>query len=245
MAESNHAPFPHLRAAYLRAIAECWQNPAFLAELTARSEDSPRGVLPFLEQRYNFRFPFDVSFKISDKRRPIYRPVGTTGWFGFGDEFQVYLPGPPQDLKREGAAVLARYCAEFPSLLGAGIGSGVEAPTDFANFGIVTCRVLAMTWHDPTFSAALFQAADARQLIQDSMNWIVPWNFFIKFQQVEGSSSDSNQYWQNFPRSIITVHMPQPPNAESIRCGEVEGSVEPVALAAYNGTGAQYPFTCP
>jgi ribosomally synthesized peptide (two-chain TOMM family) len=240
----NQAPFPRLRAAYLRSIAEVWNDPRFLEVLVHESNSNPRGALPFLERRYNFEFPFNVAFKISDKRRPLYRPIGTTGWFGMGDEFEVYLPAMPQN-PAEGAAVLARYCAEFPSLLGGGTVTGVAAPADFSNFGTVTSQVLALAWHNKTFHSAIYRADDARQLIQDTMNWIVPWNFFIKFKEVPGPGSTADEYWASFPRSIITVHMPMKPDKESLHRNEVDHTVEAVALAAYNGTGSQYPFTCP
>lgn len=239
----NQAPFPRLRAAYLRSIAEVWSDPAFLDVLVEESNSNPRGVLPFWEERYHFEFPFNVTFKVSKNKRPLYRPIGTTGWFGYGDEFVVYLPALPRDLG-ESAAVLARYCAEFPSLLGQGL-AGAVAPADFSNFGIITCRVLALAWHNVAFRRALYQAEDARQLIQDTMNYIVPWNFFIKFIEASGDSSTRDEYWQKFPRSVITVHAPMKPDKESIHRNEVDHTVEAVALAAYNGTGAQYPFTCP
>jgi ribosomally synthesized peptide (two-chain TOMM family) len=197
-----------------------------------------------LEERYHFKFPFDVVFKISDRKRPLYRPIGTTGWFGMGDEFVVYLPARPRE-PGESAAILARYCAEFPSLLGQGTAPGVTAPADFANFGIITCRLLALAWHNRLFHSAFYNAADARQLIQDTMNWIVPWNFFIKFIEAPGESSNSDEYWVRFPRSEITVHAPMKPTKESVHRDEIDHTVEAVALAAYNGTGAQYPFTCP
>lgn len=240
----NEAPFPRLRAAYLRAIAEAWRDPHFVDVLVRESESNPRGVLAFLEKRYNFSFPFDVAFKISDKKRPQYRPIDTNGWWGFGDEFVLYLPKRPKDLV-EGASVLGRYCAEFPSLLGAGSGAGVEAPADFANFGVVTARLLALTWHNESFSESLFGTNDARQLIQDTMNWIVPWNFLIKFFQAPGDTNDSDEYWNAFPRSVITVHLPHKPIHQMDNRGNPDYTMEPLALAAYNGTGAQYPFTCP
>lgn len=240
----NQAPFPRLRAAYLRSIAEVWNDPKFLDVLVAESNNNPRGVLPLFQERYGLEFPFDVAFKISDKKRPLYRPIGTTGWFGFGDEFELYLPGLPQN-PEQGAAVLARYCTEFPSLLGKGMIPGIAAPTDFANFGIITCRILALAWHNKHFHTALYRAHDARQLIEDTMNFIVPWNFSIKFYEAPGPSSDTDEYWARFPHSIITVHMPKKPDPESTHANEVDLTVEPVALAAYNGTGSQYPFTCP
>lgn len=265
LSSSNVAPFPQLRAAYLRAIARAWRDPEYLQRLVNASNTLPLGALPLLELDFNFQFPFEIKFAISDQqgRRPVWTPVGTRGWFGIADRFDVYLPDKPASADEQ-AAVLARYCAEFPSLLGASrrrfecedsgghqrkkikpvvarsrddehlIHPEVEAPTDFAEFGVITARLIALAWSDPVFAERLFTTPDARQLVQNAMDYMVPWNFQLKFHRVEGPSCDSDDYWLEFPCSAITVFMPMTPDAD----------VEAIALAAYNDTGAQYPFTC-
>jgi ribosomally synthesized peptide (two-chain TOMM family) len=233
MHTNDEAPFPELRAAYLRAVARAWNNPAYQDALLEASKKGRRGALDLLERDFNFTFPFDVKFMIDVESRPAWSPVGTpSGWFGSADAFVIALPRKPARAE-QGAAVLAHYCAKFPSLLGEGR-HHVSAPPDFAKFGVITSQLIALTWANEAFAARLFDQRDARGLLQDAMGCIVPWNFLLKFEPAPGDSSDSDEYWSDFPRSKITVHLPQRPELDA----------QPVALAAYNATGGQYPFTC-
>ncbi|MCP3097294.1 BMA_0021/BMA_0022 family TOMM bacteriocin [Myxococcus sp. K15C18031901] len=242
---NNEAPFPQLRTAYLRAIAQAWREPSFEKELVAESL-RPRGVLDFLEEKYHFKFPFDVKLVINTTSRPQWMPIGSTGWYGFADGFELHLPEKPED-DANCASVLARYCEQFPSLLGQGE-DFVSAPPDFAEVGVLTGRLLALTWRDKVFADQLFDAKDARGLFQDAMDCILPWNFNLRFHRWSGPDSkgpnpmarllrdpDTDVYWKSFPRSVITLHLPLRP---------LPVDVQAVALAAYNDTGGQYPFTC-
>ena len=242
------APFPILRAAWLRIIAQVWNDPTghLLKELIRLSHTNRRGVLPKLEEDFHFRFPFQhVKLVVSDERRPRWMPVGTRGWFGFADEFKVALPGRPAE--RDEAELLAEYMQVFPSLLGPG--HHAEAPDDFASFGLVTGRLIALAWHDPAFHGALFSVDDARNLVQDAMDVVIPWNFRLKFTEHKvrtrpsspGSGggqplalSTKSFDFSDFPFSEISVNMPEPP----------DDTQRAIALAAYNDTGRQYPFTC-
>jgi ribosomally synthesized peptide (two-chain TOMM family) len=242
------APFPLLRAAWLRIIARVWNDPTgqLLKHLIGLSKTDPRGVLPTLENDFGFKFPFrKVKLVVTDERRPRWEPVGTKGWFGFADEFKVALPGKPSE-KDEGE-LLAEYMQEFPSLLGPGILA--EAPDDFASFGLVTGRLIALAWNDPTFRAALFSAEDARNLVQDAMDVVIPWNFRLKFTEHKvrnrtaphGPGGDQPRLlstesfdFSDFPFSEICINMPESPDSRQ----------RAIALAAYNDTGTQYPFTC-
>jgi ribosomally synthesized peptide (two-chain TOMM family) len=233
-AAGNQAPFPGLRTAYLRAIAKAWNDKDFYDKLRARSNDD---ALPLLEQEFRFKFPFDIKFYISFACQPQWTPEQTGGWLATADKFKLYLPGEPTN-PQEADAVLTRYYEEFPSLLGRS--PLATAPDDFANFGVTTMRLVALTWANDSFSKELYAAKDARGLIQDALDVLVPWNFQLqlgKFNHPElGEKSDlSSTYWAEFPRSEITVNFPEAPDHKDTKA---------VALAAYNATGAQYPFSC-
>ncbi|WP_437317637.1 BMA_0021/BMA_0022 family TOMM bacteriocin [Sorangium sp. So ce385] len=230
------APFPRLRAAYLRAIARAWRDEAFLNELVACSagHEHSRGALPLLEKNYNFKFPYNVRFTIATTPRPQWRPNEVLGWFGVGDEFHIYLPERPEQPHGSipGLAdALGVYCERFPSLLGAATDGKSQAPDDFANFGVITSRILAMTWAHQEFAKELFASNDARDLVQKSLSIIVPWNFRLRFSPKTWSEFESGRP----PYNEITVYIPAPPK---------EQHDWPIALAAYNDTGPQYPFTC-
>lgn len=262
MNSSSEAPFPQLRAAYLRAIARSWQDPAYEKKLVD-AVDLPRGALDLLEQDFGFHFPFAVRFDIDVQKRPRWEPTTTRGWVGYEDEFTIHLPQSPAKVA-DRAAILARYLQEFPTLLGnptrnsgAGAGdaggpsevnaasglscAGAEVPSSFAEFGVITGRVLALAWTDEAFAERLFDASDARVLIQDVLDYMVPWNFQLRFRLVEEPARDDDAYWKNFPRNRILVHLPKLPHTP---CDVDDVALQPIALAAYNDTGDQYPFTC-
>lgn len=230
----NSAPFPRLRTAYLRAVARSWRDDAYFQFLLKES-DGPRGVLPHLEETYKFKFPFDVKLILTDKQRPIWDPAYTTGWFGFGDDFAFWFPARPERLEDQ-ANVLARYYQEFPSFLGAATDGVSVAPPDFSEFGTVVMRLVALVWHNKRVREELYTSDDSRLLVQDALDYVVPWNFTLKVREAPGASSaDDDAYWKKFPRSEITLHVPlRPPSLE----------VEAAALGAYNATGSQYPFSC-
>lgn len=268
----NAAPFPKLRAAYLQAIARAWRDPAYEQELFNVSKENPLGALPMLERDYHFTLPWRVKFAISGgKKRPFYTPIGTTGWFGFGDEFTIPLPKEPPE-GDDLAAALALYIHRFPSLLGTATDGVTEAPPDFAAFGAITARVLALTWRDKAFKKTLFELDDARQFVQGAMNYLVPWNFRLKFYQCDVLARSTPlafaEAFEKFPYSTITVWLPRRPEvrlddediarAFGLDEAEIAGalemaralgalsepSVDACALAAYNDTGSAYPFTC-
>jgi ribosomally synthesized peptide (two-chain TOMM family) len=246
---SEGAPFPMLRAAWLRIIARVWNDPTgkLLQELIEASRKDPRGILPILEHDFHFKFPFPrVKLTVDDRRRPRWMPVGTRGWFGFADEFKLALPGKPAE--KDEAELLGEYLQEFPTMLGAG--TLAEAPEDFASFGLITGRVIALAWRDLGFHDALFATDDARNLVQDAMDVVIPWNFRLKFTEHKvlarhggpphasdvGARLLSTEVFEfgNYPLTEICINMPEPPDKTQ----------SAVALAAYNDTGRQYPFTC-
>lgn len=251
---SDTAPFPMLRSAYLRAVARAWRDKGYMGRLLLAKKSHPqRGALALLEEDYHFKFPFNIRMLIDVKNRPVFRPNDVCGWFGYADEFRLGLPDKPTRKEME-ASVLARYYQEFPSLLGKGdlsglypelgkaalgiedLNIGIPVPDSFSTFGLVMGQLIALTWRDRKFQKQLLDPAieDARTLVEDATDCIVPWNFNLRFELAPGKSSDSDEYWETFPRTTITLNLPQEPDPD----------VQAVALAAYNSTGGQYPFTC-
>lgn len=237
------APFPMLRAAWMRLIVQIWNDPTgkLLKDLIELSSSGPRGVLPYLEERFQFAFPFpQVKLAICNEHQPRWEPVGTRGWFGFPDGFEVAVPKKPREEADE-AELLAEYMQAFPSMLGRGLG-GAEAPDDFAAFGLITGRLITLAWTSESFRRSLFSADDARALVQDAMDVIIPWNFRLKLREYECaklSPQDAGSHGfsfdvQRLPATLIRLNMPAMPDIKQ----------RAIALAAYNDTGGQYPFTC-
>ncbi|WP_437743724.1 hypothetical protein WMF39_01205 [Sorangium sp. So ce1504] len=109
---SSAALFPHLRAAYSRAIAHAWRDSDFLQLLVKESTENEPGA-----------------------------------------------PSGPAD-------AIALNCEWFPSMLGKATDGVREAPDDFAEFGVITARILALTWFDQVFARKLYDAEDARPLVR-------------------------------------------------------------------------------
>jgi ribosomally synthesized peptide (two-chain TOMM family) len=248
---SDAAPFPQLRSAYLRAIARSWRDPAYINRLLLAKKTLPqRGALALLEEDYKFKFPFHVRMLIDVKKRPVFRPNDVCGWYGYADEFKLALPARPARKEME-ASVLARYYQEFPTLLGKGdinllvpeaargkidMSVGLPLPDSFGAFGLVIGQVIALVWRDKRFARQLLdpELEDARPLVEDATDSLVPWNFNLRFELAGGKSTDQDDYWASFPRTTVTLNLPEKPDLD----------VEAVALAAYNATGGQYPFSC-
>jgi len=243
----THDPFSGLRSAYLRAIARAWRDPEYAGKLFRASKQEKNGALALLEKDFNLQFPFDVKFAIDDRHPPRWDPLQTRGWIGYADDFLIHLPKAPGSPEYR-ASALARYYQEFPTFLGRPKETmrAAEAPDEFGEFGGITLRALALAWNDEKFAQLLYRAEDARALIQDYFDYIVPWNFKLRFQEHAGSDEHwlneerSDEYWAKFPISEITVHLPSKPDSP----GPEDVRMEPIALAAYNDTGPQYPFTC-
>lgn len=64
-------------------------------------------------------------------------------------------------------------------------GSGPGVPDDFAEFGVITTRLIAFAWADSQFRDLLFKeySDDARGLVQDTMDYVVKWNFKLKIKK--------------------------------------------------------------
>jgi ribosomally synthesized peptide (two-chain TOMM family) len=233
-------PFPELRAAYLRSIARAWRDPEFYKRLID-SKDEKEGALAILRREFGMEFPWAVKLVIAaGDPGPAWQPGNTRGWIGTEDAFTLYLPvedKPPANP----AELLARYYQERPSPLGRQAKGVAEdwIPSAFAEFGAVTIRALALAWNDATFKELLLSANGkpraANKTFQDYLDYHIPWNFSVYFKAHAYPKTDED--WEAFPPNEIKLVLPQRP-------GGRDPMVEAVALAAYNGTGPQYPFTC-
>jgi ribosomally synthesized peptide (two-chain TOMM family) len=97
-----------------------------------------------------------------------------------------------------------------------------------------------MSWKNPEFAAALFAQEDARDLVQGAMNYLVQWNFRLRFHPVAVRTNPDPKGWadivvSSLMRSTITVYLPRRPEPDDVQA---------CALGAYNDTGSAYPFTC-
>ncbi len=229
------APFSDLRTSYLQAIARAWSDRTFYELLQKASVHFPRGVLDVLESEYGVKFPFDrLKLTIKVDSGLTWNTQYPYDWFGARtDRMLVTLPPKPTD--RSEGAWLAAYCAEYPSPLGRCSTSGLDAPDDFVWFGTVIGRLIALTWKREDVEQALTTQYqdDARGYVQNILGIMIPWNFKVQFKVEKDWHPGSHTPYM----TEIRLNFPQKPPADE--CGE-----EAFALATYNGSGGQYPFTC-
>ncbi|MDI1443051.1 BMA_0021/BMA_0022 family TOMM bacteriocin [Polyangium sp. 6x1] len=127
---------------------------------------------------------------------------------------------------------------------GAPVGGYIPSDDEFSAFNVVLLSALAKAWKNPGFKQTLqIDCAAALHTIRD---YKMPWNLTIgilddaaaQWTPPNASASPPSQgqsYWTFSKLNKLTLYLPtKPSNADA----------EPVALATYNATGAEYPFTC-
>ncbi|WP_437992142.1 hypothetical protein [Sorangium sp. So ce145] len=140
---------------------------------------------------------------------------------------------------------------------------------DFTAFKVALLGAMAKAWTNPSFKEML--QTNATQALQTIRRYRMPWKMGLYIQEDKGAKWDGasnwkapaggrgngvgnsdttsdeglgagsknpknmNGPWESSRRHMLTLCLPQPPD---------NSSDEPLALAAYNAAGAQYPFSC-
>ncbi|WP_438025729.1 BMA_0021/BMA_0022 family TOMM bacteriocin [Sorangium sp. So ce233] len=154
---------------------------------------------------------------------------------------------PPHDpASRPGDEGIIRLDADRPA---GGLMSGEQ---EFTAFKVALLGTMAKAWSNPPFRRFLLESpAEALHTIRD---YKMPWKMKIKIKEDQAGSWSPARisshphvggesivipsgawYWTASRRHVLTLCMPKRPT---------HFSDEPIALAAYNATGAAYPFTC-
>ncbi|MDI1433260.1 BMA_0021/BMA_0022 family TOMM bacteriocin [Polyangium sorediatum] len=124
------------------------------------------------------------------------------------------------------------------------VGGFVPSDNEFSAFQVALLSALAKAWADPGFKQKLL--IDSTVALHTIRGYELPWNMNIIIRDDSGAHwtppnvsssppSHGQSYWTFSQPSALTLYLPtKPHNVEA----------EPIALAAYNATGAEYPFTC-
>ncbi|WP_437590375.1 BMA_0021/BMA_0022 family TOMM bacteriocin [Sorangium sp. So ce1000] len=159
------------------------------------------------------------------------------------------LERPPQgSASGSGDEGIIRLDADRPA---DGLMSGEQ---EFAAFKVALLGAMAKAWSNPPFRRLLLEnAAEALHTIRD---YKMPWKMKIKIKEDQAGSWTPSHIpshhpppaggesivippgawsWTASRRHVLTLCLPRRPT---------HFSDEPIALAAYNATGAAYPFTC-
>ncbi len=121
-------------------------------------------------------------------------------------------------------------------------GGFVPSGASFMEFEVVLIAALAKAWDNPSF-ANLLEMHDAT-VLPAIRGYTTPWRLVIEVENDSEARWRPPQYsgkelipsgWENLKAAELTLNLPSRPR---------EVRDHPVALAAYNSTGAEYPFTC-
>ncbi len=134
---------------------------------------------------------------------------------------------------------------------------------DFLNFGSLVLQALATSWSDTMFKGSLQVNGMGLSTLIKYFGFKNPWNFDVVFRffstaqgqskiwKYEAASGDDPEklYLRYAPQNIIKLNFPSHPTMPNpIKDAKPSLLADPtqyaIALAAYNNTGPQYPFTC-
>jgi ribosomally synthesized peptide (two-chain TOMM family) len=255
------------RTIYLRAIADSWADDSFRDSLLA----NPTGML---KSAYGFTWPWENICKLKVVEGDKLRWLDDEWVFALAqtEALTLRLPLDPGRIgARDHARALADYYRQRWSMFGddwerqydargpvpkcdvktrldaigldstAPIGGFLPVDSDFETFKLVLIAGLAKAWEDPTFREHLL--TDAPSALETIRGYKMPWRLLINVEpdpqatwHTPGSPPDSTRqsYWDNEIGHELQLTLPcMPPVVD-----------QPVALAAYNAMGAEFPFTC-
>jgi ribosomally synthesized peptide (two-chain TOMM family) len=114
-------------------------------------------------------------------------------------------------------------------------GGFVPGTEGFFDFGVVLLSVMAKAWENEQFAKLLVE--DPTAGLNTVRGYKPPWHLGIEFRFDEGAHwiEGAETPWHLPTPHVLRLQMPAAPPAEHDWA---------VALAAYNSTGAEYPFTC-
>lgn len=109
-------------------------------------------------------------------------------------------------------------------------------PTSFNELTIVLMSSLAKAWTNENFKKRLLQEPESA--FKNTRDFTIPWKMRIQICDDPGVVWDSTKKEWDFTKETknkLTLCLPMKPE---------RGADQVLALAAYNATGAEYPFTC-
>jgi len=258
------------RTVYLRAITEAWVDGKFREELTS---PEPGAAIRALKARFDYDWPWPLVCDLEIASAPDQYEWISDEWVwsrGMHETLQMPLPLDPEELKiptEYHAMALADYYRQRSSLFsddwnaggtrdpkqspramlggesglndGAPAGGFMPSDNEFSAFKVALLAAIAKAWREPAFKRMLI--IDAATALHAVREYKLPWKFTLVV--VEDRTSvwhpqerpGSQSQWSFETRNTLKLKFPTRP--ADVKCW-------PVALAAYNATGSEYPFSC-
>jgi ribosomally synthesized peptide (two-chain TOMM family) len=198
---------------------------------------------PDLKDGLTLYLPLDGN-KIPEKQRAralgdYYRQYASL----FSDDWGI-APSPPSSLVTEPQTMEKPHPLATPVIgpnSAAPIGGFVPSDEEFAAFKVALLGAMAKAWQDDSFKAML--TIDAAAALSAIRSYKLPWNMKIKIAEDKEAQwcqprdplADPRSFWIQRIPNVLRLYFPDKP--EDVRA-------EPMALAMYNATGAEFPFTC-
>lgn len=106
----------------------------------------------------------------------------------------------------------------------------------FADFEVVLLSALAKAWNNQAFAELIQSDKNLLVALHTIRGYASPWRLILKLKDDGKAVWDANAHiWTHLTPHTLTLNLPDRP---------VAVNEQSVALAAYNSTGAMYPFTC-
>jgi ribosomally synthesized peptide (two-chain TOMM family) len=115
-------------------------------------------------------------------------------------------------------------------------GGFVPAYSSFANLSVALVSALAKAWTIENYKARLLQ--DPESALHSTREYSIPWKLKLHIKDDHGPKWDATKLEWDFKKertNVLVLCLPVRPTS---------GSNQALALAAYNASGAEYPFTC-
>lgn len=118
-------------------------------------------------------------------------------------------------------------------------GGFVPNQVSFLDFGVALLSIMAKAWENENFAALIVQDENVVEALSTVRGYRPPWKLNLAIRDDEQARWHEKAVlahrWEPLRPHELVLHLPEPPQ---------EPREQSIALAAYNATGAEFPFTC-
>ncbi|GAA6167842.1 BMA_0021/BMA_0022 family TOMM bacteriocin [Sessilibacter corallicola] len=270
MIKNSSSPLMQLRLAYLNFLARTWEKEPNECH---KALENGGNLLPFFNEQdmgFTVQFPFlefHVSRTKTENVNHIWTPEFNQYWSGALDYISIPLPQKPEGITPDQlATALTQYYWIFTTPFGPVFNSSgfcnhssdphqyesdldfyfADPSEDLLFFGGVVLRALSMCWDNEEFFDRLVKisnpenegeeniSGDATPMLNAYLGWTNKYNTQIRFTKSDVFEYDKNSKlgWTNVDKTTLGVWYAEPPVAQ-----------QPIALAAFNDEGPNYPLS--